>query len=126
MPFPNPDTQFKPGNPGGPGIPKGYKHISTWIQEMMNDDEFEARLLDPKGGFIDFKGPALQAIIMTARHKASNGDEKAREWLAKYGWGTKLDLTTGGKPMPAPIFGGTANLPADDSVQEDSEPTQAT
>lgn len=89
------DTQFKPGKSGNPaGKPKGTKHLSTWIQELMNDEEFEANLIDAKKGLIEYKGAPLKAIITVAITKAVNGDEKAREWLAKYGWKTQLDITT--------------------------------
>lgn len=75
------------------GKPKGTKHISTWIQELLNDEDFEANLIDSKRGMIEFKGAPLKAIILAARHQAINGDDKARDWLARYGWGTKLQLS---------------------------------
>jgi len=98
--FPNKDQQWKPGESGNPaGKPKGARHISTWIQELMEDDEFEARILDAKQGYVDFKGAPIKAIIMTARHKAVAGDDKAREWLAKYGWRQQLDVTSDGEKL---------------------------
>ena len=36
MPFPNPDTQFKPGNPGGPGAPRGPR-ITTVLRALMDE-----------------------------------------------------------------------------------------
>lgn len=88
-------TQWKPGQTGNPaGKPKGTKHISTWIQDLANDEEFEANILDAKKGYIEYKGAPLKAIISVAITKAVNGDEKAREWLAKYGWKAQLDITT--------------------------------
>lgn len=102
MPFPNPDTQFKPGESGNPaGKPKGTKHLSTWIQDLLNDEEFEANILDSKVGVIKFKGAPIKAIVMVALRKAAAGDEKAREWLAKYGYGTKqeIDHTTQGEKI---------------------------
>lgn len=74
---------------------KGSKHISTWIQEMLNDEEFEATLLDSKKGIVEYKGAPLKAIIKVAIHHASQGDTKWAEWLAKYGYGSKqtIELT---------------------------------
>lgn len=90
--FPNPDTQFKLGNPGGPGAPKGYKHISTWIQEMLNDEEFSLYLEDAKEGYKEHKGAPIKAIVKTATIKAAVGDKDSREWLAKYGYGQKFEV----------------------------------
>lgn len=97
-------TQFKPGNPGG-GKPKGSKHISTWIQELLNDEEFEDSILDSSGGLVKFKGAPIKAIILATRHKAVNGDKDAREWLAKYGWKqqAELDVTSNGETVAQPV-----------------------
>lgn len=86
-------TQFKPGTSGNlAGAPKGSKHITTHIQEMLEDETFEANILDAKTGVREYKGAPIKAIIQVATIKAVNGDEKAREWLAKYGWSQKLQL----------------------------------
>lgn len=104
MPSGNPNakppehTKWKPGQSGNPKGPKpGYKHISTWIQEMLNDESFEALILDSKQGAIEFKGAPLKAIIMVAMRKAvtdpKTGTQWA-EWLAKHGYGNKLIIET--------------------------------
>lgn len=106
MPFPNKSTQFQKGQSGNPaGKPKGTKHINTWIQELLEDEDFEADLLDSKKGLVEFKGAPVKAIILAQRHKAVNGDQKAVELLFKYGWPSKTDtdVTTNGKDMPMPI-----------------------
>lgn len=100
MANPNPPLEnlkpFKPGQSGNPkGVPKGTKHISTWIQEMLNDEEFETTLLDAKKQEITFKGAPLKAIILTAQRKAVGGDHQWAEWLAKHGYGNKLIIETG-------------------------------
>jgi hypothetical protein len=93
--FPNPSTQFKPGISGNPaGKPKGTKHIATWIQELLNDEEFEARILDSKIGLKEFKGAPLKAIIEVAITKAINGDKQWADWLANNGWKQQLDITS--------------------------------
>lgn len=91
--FPNRDTQFQPGESGNPaGKPKGAVHLSTRIQNMMDDPEFQVYLQHPTEGFVPFKGAPAEAIIRTALQKAAAGDKDAREWLAKYGYGTKVEL----------------------------------
>lgn len=93
-------TQFKPGNPGG-GNKKGSKHLTTWIQELLEDEEFEADLLDSKKGLYSFKGAPIKAIVIVARHKAVQGDLKAADLLLKYGWNQKqeVDLTSNGETV---------------------------
>lgn len=118
--FPNKETQFKPGQSGNPkGMPKGIKHISTWIQELMNDEEFEALLPDPREGWKTYKGAPMRAILKTMSIKAMQGDVKAFEALAKHGWKQQLDITTNGKDLPTPILGGLS-VQRDDSNQEDT------
>lgn len=82
-------TQFSSTNqppiPGGVNK-KGSKHISTHIQEMLNDPNFELKL---ENGEI-VKGRPLDAIIKAAIVKARAGDMRAFDNLAKYGWGTKV------------------------------------
>lgn len=96
MPFPNIDTQFKPGESGNPaGKPKGTKHITSWIQELLNDEEFECESIDGK----KYKGAPLQAIVKVAIMKSIQGDNKWAEWLAKHGYGEKLDITTKGESI---------------------------
>lgn len=79
------------------GKPKGTKHISTWIQEMLNDEEFETVLVDAKKGAIDYKGAPLKAIIKVAVHKAIHDKERGQqwaEWLAKHGYGNRTIIET--------------------------------
>lgn len=98
MPFPNKETQFKPGESGNlAGKPAGTIHLSTHIQNLMADDAFEANILDAKTGIREYKGVPAKAIIQVAITKAVNGDDKAREWLAKYGWGTKQEIQHSGE-----------------------------
>ena len=78
-------------NPGGK--PKGTKHISTHIQEMLNDPNFELKLKD--GSII--KGRPMDAIIKTAIAKGVSGDMRAFDMLGKYGYGQKLEIAHGGE-----------------------------
>lgn len=67
---------------------KGQLHLSTHIQNMLNDPEFELKLKD--GSLL--KGAPIAAIIKTAVAKSISGDTRAMEWLAKHGYGEKLNL----------------------------------
>lgn len=98
MPFPNKDTQFQPGRSGNPkGKPKGAKHISTWIQEMLNDEEFQTLLSDPRDGWKEYKGAPLRAIIKTMSIKAMQGDVKAFDALAKHGYSQNIKIEHSGR-----------------------------
>lgn len=100
------------------GKPKGTKHISTWIQEMLNDPDFELKLKD---GTI-LKGAPIKAIIKTAIAKGVSGDMRAFDILGKYGFGTKLDVTTNGKELPTPIMKLENGILPNNSNNEDSQP----
>jgi len=101
--------KFQKGISGNPaGKPKGTKHISTWIQEMMEDEDFTTYIQDAREGFVEYKGAPVKAIVKTATVKAIAGDKDAREWLAKYGWRKEMDITSNGESIVLPILGGIA------------------
>lgn len=87
-------TQFKKGQSGNPAGPKpGYKHMSTWIQELLNDPEFDGWVFTGRA-YEQFKGAPMKAIVKAQMIKAMNGDTKSADWLAKYGYGTKVEVST--------------------------------
>lgn len=93
MANPNPPLEnLKPFPKGTSGNPKGTKpgtiHLSTHIQNALNDPNFELKLKD---GTILREMP-IKAIIKTAIAKSVSGDTRAMEWLAKHGYGEKLNL----------------------------------
>jgi len=93
MPFPNTDTQFKPGESGNPaGKPKGAIHLSTMIQDYLNE-ELDPDTVNPK----EVGKTRMKALVATAFIKADAGDNKWAEWLAKYGYGQKLQLEHSGE-----------------------------
>lgn len=108
MPFPNKDTQFKPGESGNPdGKPKGIRHLSTIIQELEADIDWDLTSLKSKDELSKKYGKnGMKALVMVAFSKAMSGDTKAMDWLAKYGYGHKLNLEV--KEAPKPILGGTS------------------
>lgn len=93
-------TSWQPGQSGNPaGKPKGTKQLSSWIREMMEDENFTVNVKGKKLG----EAP-VKAIINTLIIKAINGDLKAIDLLAKYGYGSKFDLTSQNEKLPTPII----------------------
>lgn len=77
------------------GKPKGTLSLSMHIKKLMNDENFEANILDSKLGILSYKGIPTIAIIKTAIQKALNDKDKGiqyMEWLAKYGYGTSVEV----------------------------------
>lgn len=84
---PTHDEAVERGRKGGLAK-KGSKHLSTYIQEALTDENFELKLKD--GSIL--KEMPIKAIIKTAVAKSVSGDTRAMEWLAKHGYGEKLNL----------------------------------
>lgn len=86
------------------GKPKGTKHLTTWIQNLLEDDEFEDEI-EQGEKIVQFKGAPIKAIVIAARYKAIHGDIKAMDLLMKYGWNPKqeIDLTSNGETVAQPI-----------------------
>lgn len=85
-------TQWPPGQSGNTaGKPKGAIHLSTHIQNLLNDDDFFPENTD------NYKQLPIKAIIRTAVIKAQEGDTKWADWLAKYGYGNKLEIEHSGE-----------------------------
>jgi hypothetical protein len=113
-----PENAAKMGAKGGKNK-AGKKHISTHIQEMLNDENFELKLKD--GSIL--KGRPMDAIIKTAIAKGVSGDMRAFDMLGKYGYGTKLDVTSDGNPINVMIEDSYARKPkfrADNKTSETS------
>ncbi|MDB5185281.1 MAG: hypothetical protein JWN38_1089 [Candidatus Saccharibacteria bacterium] len=62
---------------------------------MMEDDQFTHKL----GNGRTKKEIPVKAIVGTLITKALDGDMRAIDLLAKYGYGTKLDLTSKDQPF---------------------------
>ena len=90
------DNAAKMGAKGG-AAKKGSKHISTWIQEMLNDEEFtlENFLFNGK----QYKGAPIKAIITVGIMQSLQGDNKWAEWLAKHGYGNQINLNVNKDPV---------------------------
>lgn len=82
---------WKPGQSGNPkGKPKGTKHLSTRIQNILQDETFEQKLSD---GTV-LKGAPVEAILRVLIIRAAEGDLRAFDLLGKYGYGNKVDLAS--------------------------------
>lgn len=134
MSFPNKDTQFKPGESGNPkGKPKGSKHLSTIIQELANDIDWDKTTLKNKEELKQKYGKnGFKAVAYVALTKAMTGDVQAMKWLAENGYGKHLDITSGGEKLPTVIienvYGNKPNFRVNnetaeaDNVATDSNP----
>lgn len=101
--------EFKPGESGNPnGRPVGTRSLSTIIREL-NEAPPDWKLLPLKGSAEMAKRyknkSAWEAIVYVAMGQAMAGDQQARDFLAKRGYGDKLaiDHTTAGKPILASL-----------------------
>lgn len=83
----NKDNAAEMGAKGGRNK-KGSKHLSTYIQNALTDENFELKLKD---GTI-MKEMPIKAIIKTAVAKSVSGDTRAMEWLAKHGYGNLVRI----------------------------------
>lgn len=118
-PTPPPEhSRWKPGQSGNPaGPPKGNIHLSTHIQNALNDEKFELKLKD---GTL-MKEMPIKAIIKTAIAKSISGDTRAMEWLAKHGYGEKVNLElTGGLNVALVEFIGEEQDDADEDQSTDT------
>lgn len=101
-------TQFKPGQSGNPnGRPKGRKNLATLVREMMEDEDFDWSLIPLSGNQREWAkklGAPWKAIIATAANKSMMGDTRAMDFLRKSGYGDRLDVTTNGKEIQAPLL----------------------
>lgn len=103
-PFTTKDKRASDAGTKGGTNKKGSKHINTWIQNLLQDEDFATKI---RIGYeiTDFKGAPIEAIIKAQMIKAIEGDTKAFDSLAKYGWAAKaeLDLTSNGETVGQPI-----------------------
>lgn len=54
---------WQPGQSGNPlGKPKGTKHLSTWIQDLLPDSRFQAFIAGPEGKAVKCKGAPIQVM----------------------------------------------------------------
>lgn len=75
------------------GKPKGTKHLSTIIQELQDEVDWDLTTLKSKDELSKKYGKnGMKALVYVAYSKAMSGDVKAMEWMAKHGYGERLKL----------------------------------
>lgn len=90
----------KPGHAvAGGGRPKGRRSLSTIVRDLgeqeLDWDTFDADHTDVdklKKRFRNRTG--FEAISIVAQQQALAGDNQAREWLRRAGYGDKMDITS--------------------------------
>lgn len=116
-------TPVQPGQVLNPnGRPKGSKNLSTIIRELEAED-FDWSLVPIKQKDAARQiGSPWRAIVFTAVAKAYSGDVAAMKWLKDSGYGSQVDITSGGAPLNVMIESVYANKP---NFRPDNSPTEA-
>lgn len=86
------------------GRPKGSRNWSTVVQQLLDDDELFATLvenMERKPAWLAPTGTKtlMQAVTIAQAIKAMGGSHFSAEWLRKTGWGDKIDLTSNGETL---------------------------
>lgn len=110
MSFPNPDTQFQPGESGNPaGRPKGSRNLSTILREMLSEEvEIE---IEGKKEKCEFQ----EAIVKQLLRKANKGNLRAIQEIFDRVDGKakqQVDVTTKGEQITGVTY--TVVKPEDD------------
>lgn len=84
---------------------KGTRHLSTIIQELAEDIDWDKTTLKNKEELKEKYGKnGFKAVAYVALTKAMTGDVQAMKWLAENGYGKHLDITSGGETLPTVII----------------------
>lgn len=82
------------------GKPKGTRHLSTIIRNIMEDIDWGKTNLKNKDEVqAKYGTKGWDALTYVAVTKAMAGDPQAMKWLADNGFGKKIDLTTDDEPI---------------------------
>lgn len=93
------ETAAELGAKGG-RAKKGSRHLSNLIRELAENIDWDLTTLKDKESLKKQYGKqGWKAIVYVAFTKSMAGDVKAMDWLAKNGFGTKIDLTTDDEPI---------------------------
>lgn len=93
------ETAAELGAKGG-RAKKGSRHLSNLIRDLAENIDWDLTTLKNKDELKKLYGKnGWKAIVYVAATKSMAGDVKAMDWLAKNGFGTKIDLTTDDEPI---------------------------
>lgn len=99
-PFQEGEERAKEAGSKGGSNKKGSRHLSTLIRELADDIDWDLTTLKDKEKMKTLYGSnGWKAIVYVATTKAISGDTKAMDWLAKNGFGSKMDITTDDEPL---------------------------
>lgn len=98
-PVKNHQEAVERGSKGGKAK-KGSQHLSTIIRDMAENLDWDKTTLSDKAVLKQRYGKnGFKAMCYVALSAAMSGDIRAMDWLAKYGYGTKIDITSGDEPL---------------------------
>ena len=99
------------------GKPKGTKHWSTIVKQILEDEELFEKIIEGKKNpkWINSlpKKNGANAIVVAMVTKALQGDKNAADWLRKTGFGDKIDITSNDQPIKAVTVVDLGNINAD-------------
>lgn len=103
------ETNLRPAQKGEVRNPYGKrgktgdkgKHLATHIRELLNDPNFKIELTDG----CTYQGRPIEGIVSAMIAKALNGDIKAFEVLARYGYDKNIDVTSNDEPYKIVVIG---------------------
>lgn len=86
------------------GKPKGTKHLSTIIRNILDDVDWSKTNLKNKDEVQKKYGnKGWDALTYVAITKAMAGDPQAMKWLAENGYGKQMDITSNGETINLPV-----------------------
>ena len=82
------------------GKPKGTRHLSTIIRNIMEDIDWSKTNLKNKDEVqAKYGTKGWDALTYVAVTKAMAGDPQAMKWLAENGYGKQVDITSNGETL---------------------------
>lgn len=82
------------------GPPKGTRHLSTIIREIMENIDWSKTTLKNKEQLqAQYGKRGWDAMVYVAYTKAMTGDPQAMKFLAEHGFGKNIDITSGGEKL---------------------------
>lgn len=95
------------------GKPKGTRHLSTIIREIMDNIDWSKTTLKNKEQLqAQYGKRGWDAIVYVAYTKAMTGDPQAMKWLAENGFGKNIDLTSNGQTINVIVDGSYDRKPS--------------
>lgn len=99
------------------GKPKGRRSLSTIVRDM-GERPIDWALMPDTPKTLELKArfrkkSAFEAITVVAADQALKGDNQAREWLRRAGYGDKMDITSNEETINQPVVQVSAEMASD-------------